>query len=317
MWGVPIVVYLWLAGMAGGIYFAAFVADCLTLGGKSSLTRLAVYIATIFLIPGLILVIMDLGHPIYFWKMLLRFRVMSPMSMGVWILLLFLVLSVIMGVFWRIEYFVSKQTVQKLHWISTFFTWIGLVFSILIMVYCGVILATSNRPLWAGLVILPPLFAASATSTGMSMLISLAMLANTVCRSGSAKVKLAMNRLLGSTDWIVPSRTISSLTKANTLVILVEAIVLVSYVIQLSVSTMAGKREALMLLIAGEQAAPFWLGMVVIALIVPLWLGVANWNKEIDAKGMRHSIIAFLACVVLGGLIMRWVIVLGGQHYCI
>ncbi|MFC2060200.1 NrfD/PsrC family molybdoenzyme membrane anchor subunit, partial [Chloroflexota bacterium] len=270
MWGVSIVVYLWLAGMAGGIYFTAFVADCFTLGGKNSLTRLAVYMATIFLIPGLILVIMDLGHPIYFWRMLLRFRVMSPMSMGVWILLLFSVVSVMMGVFWRIEYFVSKQAVQKLHWISKFFAWIGLVLSILIMVYCGVILATSSRPLWAGPVILPSLFAASATSTGMSMLISGAMLANTVCRSGSAKMKLAMNQLLGPNDWMVSSRAISSLTKANTLVVLVEAIVLVAYVSQLSASTMVGKHEALMILIAGEQAVPFWLGMVVIALIVPL-----------------------------------------------
>jgi len=76
---------------------------------------------------------------------------------------------------------------------------------------------------------------------------------------------------------------------------------------------MAGAGEALGLLTKGVLAAPFWVGIVLLAMLIPLGLEIKNWGKEIETKGVLRAIIATSACVILGGLVLRAVIVIGGQ----
>ncbi len=312
-WGAPIWIYLWLAGMAGGAYFAAFLAE--RFGGvvDRKLLRLATYVGVPLAVIGVLLLVADLGSPLRFWHLFTQFKVISPMSMGTWILLAWVGIAIIMVILWWIENRLSEQTVSSLRSTTGFLAWINLALAVLLIAYTGVLLAVSNQPLWAGTVLLPALFVASAISTGVAVLIITALIANTISRGSLVELKMAINQLFGSTDWTIPNRTVSRLAEADVIVILIELAVLIGYTIWLGASAMAGTGEALRLLTTGVLAAPFWVGIVLLALLVPLGLDVANWGKEIETKAVWRAIIASSACVILGGLILRAIITIGGQ----
>ncbi len=312
-WSAPIWLYLWLAGMAGGAYFAAFLTERFAGEANRQLLRIATYMGIPLAIIGVMLLVVDLGHPLRFWHLLVRFDVISPMSMGTWILLVWVSVAIIMVILWWTEHRLSQQLARKLRRTTEVLASVNLVFAVLLITYTGVLLAVSSQPLWAGTVLLPSLFVASAISTGVALVIIGAIAGNKISRGGLVELKLAINQLLGSTDWTIPNRTIGRLAEADAIVILVELAVLIGYAIWLGASTMAGTSEALRLLTMGVLAAPFWVGVVLLALLVPLGLELTNWGKEIGTKGVWRAIMVSSACVILGGLILRAVIVIGGQ----
>jgi uncharacterized membrane protein YbjE (DUF340 family) len=53
--------------------------------------------------------------------------------------------------------------------------------------------------------------------------------------------------------------------------------------------------------------------VVLLALLVPLGLEVANWGKELEGKAVWRAVLASAVCVVFGGLVLRAVITIGGQ----
>jgi len=291
-WGAPIYIYLWLAGMAGGAYFAAFLAERFAGEANRQLLRLATYLGIPLAVIGVILLVVDLGNPLRFWHLFARFDVISPMSMGTWILLLWVGIAIIMAIFWWVENRLTEQTARSLRRTTGVLAWVNLVLAVLLIAYTGVLLAVSNQPLWAGTLLLPCLFVASAISTGVAILIITAV-------TGRA--------------WAIPNRTVGRLAEADAIVILIELAVLIGYAIWLGASAMAGTGEALRLLTTGVLAAPFWVGVVLLALLVPFGLEVFNWGKEIEKKAVWRAVVASSACVILGGLILRAVIVIGGQ----
>jgi len=312
-WSAPIWFDLWLAGMAGGAYFAAFLADRFTGGGNKPLLRLATYVGIPLAVIGVLLLVVDLGQPLRFWHLFTQFKVTSPMSMGTWILLAWVGIAVIMVVLWWFENRLAEATARSLRRLTGVLGWVDVVFAVLLMCYTGVLLAVSNQSLWAGTVLLPALFVASAISTGVAILIIAAMIANAISRGRLVELRLAMNQLFGTTDWAIPNRAVRQLAKTLAVVILIQLAALIGYAIWLATSTMAGAGDALGLLISGTLAAPFWVGVVLLALLVPFGLLVANWGKEIEKKAVWRAILTSSTCVILGGLVLRAVIVMAGQ----
>ena len=125
-WSAAIWIYLWLAGMAGGAYFAAFLADRFTGGGNRQLLRLATYVGIPLAVIGVMLLIVDLGQPIRFWHLMVIFKVTSPMSMGTWILLAW-VGGLLVGKFTPISPEITLFAVVLAFGISVF---IGVVFGV-------------------------------------------------------------------------------------------------------------------------------------------------------------------------------------------
>jgi polysulfide reductase chain C len=312
-WGAPIYLYLWLAGMAGGAYFAAFLAERFAGIVDRRLLRLATYLGIPLAVIGVMLLVADLGSPLRFWHLFTQFKVISPMSMGTWILFVWVAVAVIMVILWWIQSRLAGEVARSLRQITESLSWINVVLAVLLISYTGVLLAVSNQPLWASTALLPALFVASATSTGVAILIITALIANAISSGGLIELKLAINQLFGSTDWTIPNRIIGRLAEADVIVILVESVVLIGYAIWLGASGMAGAGEALGLLTAGALAVPFWIGVVLVALLIPLALEIANWGKEIERKAVWGAIMASSVCVVLGGLVLRAVITIGGQ----
>ena len=312
-WGAPIWIYLWMAGMAGGAYFAAFLTDRFTGGSNKPLLRLATYLGIPLAVIGVMLLVIDLGQPIRFWHLFTQFKLISPMSMGTWILLVWVAIAVIMAVLWWFENRLPEGAASRLRRLVGLLGWANLVLAVLLIAYTGVLLAVSSQSLWAGTVLLPSLFVASAISTGIAILIIAAVIANAISKGSLVELKLALNQVFGSTNWTVPNRIVARLAEADAIVIAVEMVALIGYAIWLAISTMAGAGEALRLLTIGTMAAPFWVGVVLLALLIPLGLDLSNRGNEIETKAVWRTILASSTCVVLGGLVLRAVITIGGQ----
>lgn len=312
-WGVPVWLDLWLAGMAGGTYSTAFLVAHFSGGGNRPLLRLATCLGIPLVVIGVLLLIVELGNPLRFWHFLTQFKVLSPMSMGTWILLAWVVIAVMMVVLWRIENSFGKETAGRLRRATGFLSLVNLVFAVLLMLYSGVLPAVSSRVLWAGTVFLPALSVASAVSMGMAILIIAALTVNAISKGDFAVLKPALNQIPGSTDWIISNRTVARIAVANAIVILIELAALIGHVLGIATSAEAGASESLGLLITGALAVPFWLGVVLLALLIPLALYIINWGKDIETGNVGRVTAISSACVIFGGLLLRAVIIAGGQ----
>jgi len=312
-WNAPIYVYLWLAGMAGGSYFAAFLADRFAGYDHKRLTQLAIQMGVLPAVLGVLLLLADLGNPLRFWHLLAEFKILSPMSMGTWILLAWVAIAVIMNILYRYEGHHPEPRVQAIHKLNSGLGGLEFGVSVLLMSYTGVLLATSNRTLWAGSALIPPLFVASAVSTGIAVLIAYILVVAPVTIGRTAEYRLPARLLTGSVDWAIPTRLVGRLWEAEAVVILVELVVLIGLVTWLGSSAMAGAREALNQLTFGALAVPFWVGVVLLASIVPLAFDMMSPGKELHRREVFRVALASSVCVLLGALFLRAVIVIGGQ----
>lgn len=299
-WNIPLWFDLWLAGIAGGAYFVAFLANRYSGGAHKNLFRLSVYTGVPLAIIGVFLLIVDLGNPLWSWHLFTQFNVTSVMSMGTWILMAWVLIAIVMMATWWFENRASEQTARNLRRISGPLSWVNLIFAVLLMTYTGALLASSNQPIWSSTLLLPALFVASALCTGVALLIIMALIINAVKRGSSAGLT-------------IPRETIGQMAKALVWVISIELVVMAGYAIWLSISTVSGAGEALSLLTIGTLAIPFWVVVVLIGLLIPLALLIINRGKALAAKATLNIVVASATCVLLGGLALRAVMIVGGQ----
>jgi len=291
-WGFPVCIDLWLAGMAAGAYLAAFLAERFGKHTDHRLLHTALYIGIPSAMVGVIFLLADLSHPLRFWHLFVSVNFTSPMSVGSWLLVLWTTISMLIVVLWHMRNRIPiKQVILKR--IMNYLYTAGFFVSVLLMSYTGVLLAASNQPLWASTVLLPPLFVTSAISTGAAVLIFVGM----------------VTRM-----WKIYGETFRRMVQVVAVVIVIELVVLLVYFFWLSRSGIPGAYESMRQLITGELAAPFWFGVVLLAILLPFALYIANWGKRVgEHRLVIASSIASSACVILGGLVLRAVIVFGGQ----
>lgn len=287
-WSWPIPIYLWAAGVGGGAFFTAFIIDRLTGGQNRTLLKLATWIGAPLVIIGVMLLLVDLGQPLRFWHLFLKFDVMTPMSLGTWILTLWSMCAVAMLTLWVAEY-LKIEFLIAIAPLTVPLSWIAFILAILMIAYTGVLLSTTSVALWYGAaVLLPILFVVSAISTGAAALIL----------GGSMMSASSVSR-----------EVLHRLGIADIGVIVWEAVVLAVWILWLSFgSTTAASEAVRQLLSHWTLAVPFWLGVIGLALLVPLLL-------ENRATLTRSTALASIAsvCVLVGGLVLRFVVVYAGQ----
>src|SRR6266851_4587338 len=179
-WTWYILFYFFFAGLAGGAYLAS---TLLRLSGDprdEPAARIGFYIALPATLICPILLTADLGVSwIRFWHMLvnvtpgetsLNFKYWSPMSVGVWALLVFGFFVFVSAV----EAWLSDRRGSPLvpAVINRAFNVVGAVVAIFIASYTGVLLSVSNQPVWSDTWTLGGLFLASGLS-GSTALIAL------------------------------------------------------------------------------------------------------------------------------------------------
>lgn len=297
IWGLSIPIYLFVGGLAAGmLIFATLFFNF----GKENKFPVSVKIATIipiFIISiGLILLIEDLRHKLYFWQLMLHFKIESPMSWGSWVLVFVSILSIL----WPLSYIedikiffqennkprFAKWTEKTQKFLFKFkiirkivdyftqkrkiFSFIILGLSIILGIYTGILLSSFNaRPIW-NTSILGILFLVSGISTAA-----------------------ALNM------WITNNQEEKQFyVKIDVLLISIELILILLMILSMIWGTLF-QQQAVKMFLGGHFTATFWGVFVIGGLVLPLILEIMELRKIHIPK----QVPAFL--VLLGGLIFR------------
>jgi polysulfide reductase chain C len=280
VWEWPIFIDLWAAGVAGGAYFAAFLIDRFTDRRYKHLVRIATWVGVPLAALGVLLLILDLGNQLWFWHLIIKpspfsvvFFLGAPMSVGTYVLSLWIISGVCQIILWLAEDEVPGfVALRGLTPATEILGWISFVLSPLLIAYTGVLISSTRVLLWAT-AMLPSLFVASAIFTG------------------AAGVRLISN-LLGKD---VPQQ----LRKASLILAGLQVLALIVYLFTVP----AG------ILLAGPMALWFWLGVVLVGLAVPVALDL--WGLRVE--GTRLLAVLSSLCILVGGLALRAMLVIGGQ----
>lgn len=335
-WEWQVAIDLWLAGLGGGAYFAAFLADRFSGGKHEEWVRIATYLGVPAALIGSLLLAIDLGEQsrawhlfvglspfswqvastygvasLRTWPLSLNLYPISPMSLGSWILLLWSLVGVALIALWFAKAFESIEEANLFGTVASALRpflpalnalkWIACVLSVLLIAYTGVLLSATNKGLWANALPLPALFVASAILTGIAAILILM----------STAIGPSLRTLFGTVGEATTSEAVTTLGKAGAVVILIELVVLALYLLWIGFLSGPAGAQAIGVLLSGSLAVPFWGGVVVLGLLIPLALeaNVLRTRKELPAT----VLVASALCVLFGGLILRMVVVIGGQ----
>jgi formate-dependent nitrite reductase membrane component NrfD len=306
VWGSVIALYLFFGGLAAGLIFFA---NFFFLKGKTNsmpmTVKVAPIIAPVIIIIGLILLVYDLHHKLYFWQLLLHVRMESPMSWGAWTLTVILVPAIVwplyylgdtikyledrnprcrlIGLFTWVNNLVNKIAIMK--WVFGIFekyqkviAYLTIYLSIILGVYTGILLSAFNaRPLW-NTAILGPLFLTSGVSTATALIMWLS--------KNELEVKLY--------------------SRIDIFLIATE----IFFIIHMFMGMRAGgyaQVQAAELFLGGAYTAVFWVLVVGMGLVLPMILEI----MELSGFHVPIWIPAFF--ILLGGLVFRFVMVYAGQ----
>jgi formate-dependent nitrite reductase membrane component NrfD len=300
-WPLLIDLYFFLGGLAGGAFVLATIAALLDARRDRDLVRVGYYVALLAIIPGPLFLILDLGLPSRFLHMLvvskptaaigmgaltvgpLHLKPWSPMSAGAWALLGFSACAFLAA----LMVFLEDRGKGSLSALRTIVGVVGGVFGFFIAAYPGVLLGATARPLFINGHWLGALFLAVGGATGAAAIALILSL-------GGGQTRDALPRLLKFTAWAL----------------ILEGAFLVLFIISVSASGSAGIKQALGSLLAGADALLFWLGAVIVGLVIPLVLGVRGALGQ--ATPGRTALVAVL--VLVGGFVVKYVIIAAGQR---
>jgi formate-dependent nitrite reductase membrane component NrfD len=309
-WSIPL--YLFLGGLAAGLlFFAAF----RTLTGDDKKYGTSVKIGPIIafaaIVVGLMALLYDLNHPLYFWQLYTTIRIVSPMSWGAWTLLIMVPLNLI----WIFSYLKEIVPVNniKINFLKKIISWVTvssenitqnwewkhkmvkdfekfvqnnrkpwawsiIILALILGVYTGILLSAFNaRPLW-NTSILGPLFLTSGLSTGAALIML-------ITKDHNER---------------------RSYSKIDILLIIIELF----FITHLFMGFQAGSQvnvEAAYYFLGGEFTVTFWVNVVILGLAIPAILEVLellNFKVPIYVPGLL---------IIWGGLAFRFIMVDAGQ----
>lgn len=284
-WQIPL--YLFLGGLAAGIMFFA---GLFTILGKEkemqSTVKWAMFMVPGALIIGLIALLLDLKHQLYFWRLYTVIRLQSPMSWGAWTLLIITPISLVWvagylkEVFpnWNWRFKILNDLEDLIIQNRKLIAWFMMIYAVILGIYTGILLSAFNaRPLWNNS-ILGPLFLVSGMSTGIAAIMWMSKNHN--------------------------ERKI--LSKIDLLLIAVE-LFLITHMIMGFLAGPSVQLEAAGLFLGGQFTVSFWVFVIILGLLFPAALEI------LELVGYKIPVAVPAALVLLGGLIFRFIMVEAGQ----
>lgn len=339
VWGPLIAWYLFLAGTGAGAYLVGAVAGFL--GERyRPLVKPGVLLGAPLVAIGCLLLLFDLGVPTRFLMAFLQPQT-SMMSVGVIIISCFIVLS---GVHWILT--VAKKGSEKL--LRGLSIAAG-VFAVGTAVYTGLLLALVQAvPFW-NQPLLPVLFLLSALSTGIGAVFVAVGIMRRVRPAAPAKTKLAATGAgvaVLDDDMVVPAEPARSaavprtaeqsavvaqevdenvVASAHALGVVDLPIVVAELLVLFSMMFIMGSSHSVAalsvdFLLTGGFALPFWLGIVLVGLVVPAVLEIvslARWHgAQYGARVLDAGVITGL-CLLVGGVMLRFAVVAAGLNIAV
>jgi formate-dependent nitrite reductase membrane component NrfD len=288
MWEWQIPVYLFLGGMVAGMMI---ISGYFIFSNRYKVTNCACFsipfTALVLISVGMFSLFLDLAHKPYVWRLYTTFQIKSPMSWGAWILLLIypaLIANILMKPApWMLRFIPKLSDIAaKINQHPFLIKNIGILnmlFGMMLGAYTGVLLSSmGSRPLW-NTSLLWVLFLTSGLSTA------------------AAYVHLVAKNKEES----------ELLAKADNGLIIIELFIFVMMFLGF-LSSAKPHIEAAQLLLTGPYAPAFWVFVIGMGLIIPLIIQLLAVNHKI-----KHTPIAPIL-VILGGLILRFIIVEAGQY---
>ena len=303
-WTWWILLYFFIGGIAGTAFMLASLMDWVRVRSRESgvrshesrvtgtappLVRYGYYLAFVGVCVSGFLLTIDLTRPLRFWHMLLEnhtgqpmFKAWEPMSVGSWGLVIFGLFSFlatvsVLGEDWPRLSLLRSAPVRFLRRPApgAVIAVLGTIAGLFIAGYTGVLLAVTNRPVWADSHLLGLLFLVSSASTGAAALILLAV-----------RRRLADR---GTIRWLVGF-------DRNVLVL--ELLVLIAFLISL-----------------GSVARVYlsWWGVLLLLGVVGAGI-VAPWLSERGSSHQPRVLVRSAALVLLGGFLLRMVVLWSSEQ---
>jgi len=315
-WGVLVVNYLYLAGISAGAFAISSLATYLGLEKYEALARLGAYVAPFPVIVGVSMLLLDLGRPLAFYHLFTTVQLTSPMSIGTWLLTFFISISLVYFFLWlpakwrdKIKFPVpGKSLFRYSEWRSLrmpvirqaqrIFAALGFPISLGVGIYTGILLgAISARPFW-NTPMVAQLFLFSALSSGTAAVIFVCCV--TQSRTDRPTF-LAEKQLILSLDFVF---------------ITLEIFMIIPFILHSSLSTWSAAKS-LHLILGGPYTVTFWLGVVILGLLVPLVIEVIELMPLTLRRGEVHHnrfvTLVVVALILVGGFLLRYVFVYAGQ----
>ena len=340
-WQYLIVSYLFLGGLSAGLYFVSSLVELFYRADQPAEREIARYGALLApwpVILGSVLLVFDLGNWYRFYKLFLHFRWESPMSIGSWLLMVFIAVSLLSAYGWvsveQRETFFAKLP-RRLGFLRILnrdvsgwrrpLAIAGLPISVGVAIYTGVLLgAVQSRPFW-NTNLVAQLFLFSALSSGCALLL--------ICLAATQRrIEMFEFRLLYMLD-------IGFLT--------LEFFIVVPYLLHGELSVLA-VRESLKLILGGPFTVLFWVFFLGLGLVLPWAIEIrevlpiltaraqiatgfsrfeanasgaypASSGESADAAPAarlhfsRPWAVAAAVLVLMGGVLVRYIFVFAGQ----
>jgi formate-dependent nitrite reductase membrane component NrfD len=279
-WRWLIAAYLCLVGLAAGAYITGVVADFLG-GDWARLSKIGVFLALPCVAVGCVFLVADLGTPKNFWRAWMRPGT-ACIARGTIILTIFMILAAIHIGFWIWPFHALEEATGARQIISV----LGVLAALSAMIYTAVLLG-GYRPMdfwWSGMV--PTLFLLSAVSTGF--------------------MAVMLIGFIGGAGYAGP---IATLVRINIVLMAVEIFIL-------GFSLQAGHhvpevRASAKLVLTGDVAPLFWLGLAIAGLLIPLALQLLG-AFALQGAGATAAVTVASICGLLGGLFLREVVLSAG-----
>lgn len=301
-WGLPVIAYLFLAGVGGG---AVTVSGSVLLrkGGfgasRFAVARIGALIGPIPVTLGTFLIIFELGQP---FRALNLFKIinLSPMSIGSWLLGVFTVLCTLYALTFLLP---GAGPGDRLAPIRRALAWICVPSGISVAIYTGIMLgAMPARPFWNS-PILAALFLISALSTGVATIIMVGALSQHKIKDPAIRADFENSNYL--------------LLTSDALLLGGELLIIFLFLMFAQLTIGDVRYAVAAILPGGDLAMAFWVLVVVVGLLVPFFIELIQVIPKLLYGGKYRTIVALEVAVpiaiLIGGFALRYIIVVAGQ----
>ncbi|PVX42742.1 respiratory nitrite reductase-specific menaquinol--cytochrome-c reductase complex subunit NrfD [Pasteurella langaaensis DSM 22999] len=303
VWHSTIAIYLFLLGISSGAVQLAIAyrrTHKLEKPNENWIVRSAVFLGTVPTLIGLTLLIFHLARPWTFWKLMFNYQFNSVMSMGVMLFQIYMLFMVIwIAVLFKAEIdALIKRFVPKLQFLTS---WIGklerifsaaevvlFILAAVLGAYTGFLLSALISYPMLNNPVLPALFLASGTSSGIA--------ATFLCILLAGKLK-------------GDSHEVHFMHKFEVPIMVTELGLIVCFFVGLHFGG-GQKVVALHNALSGFWGVVFWLGVFLIGIMIPL---IANLFASDRLKYNVKFIIWVSIFDLIGVLCLRYFILYAGQ----
>ena len=304
-WSWPIAMYLFLAGISSGSIIVALLVKWNRHERENSsiwdaMIRSGAAVATLSIVLGLFILVIDLGKPLSFYWLFIRYNFESVMTLGVVFLLIytptvFVFMCLVFEqkiVKYRLKLLEALiNGVKSFHSYAKNIEYFLFVFALCVGAYTGFLLSSLYTiPMWNNPII-PILFLTSGISSGIAVNILVGILFfKSTLNEESIKYLLVMDLRVILTEFPLIGMLFIGMAYAGG-------------------DSLIAAKEALS---SGGWAVIFWVGVIGMGLFLPL-LTVINALKNHLYR--VHYIVINSVVVLVGVMLLRCYIIYAGQIY--